>query len=81
MIKLIGIIIVIIGFTLKLDTIAVVLSAGVLTGLVAGLSINEILTTLGQTFVSQRAITLFILTLPVIGMCERYKWQLPFLLE
>ena len=72
MIKLIGIIIVIIGFTLKLDTIAVVLSAGVLTGLVAGLSINEILTTLGQTFVSQRAITLFILTLPVIGMCERY---------
>jgi len=68
MIKLIGIIIVIIGFTLKLDTIAVVLSAGVLTGLVAGLSINEILTTLGQTFVSQRAITLFILTLPVIGV-------------
>lgn len=72
MIKLIGILIVIIGFTLKLDTIAVVLSAGVLTGLVADLSINEILTTLGSTFVAQRAITLFILTLPVIGMCERY---------
>lgn len=72
MIKLIGILIVIIGFTLKLDTIAVVLSAGVLTGLVADLSINEILTTLGSTFVAQRAITLFILTLPVIGMCERF---------
>lgn len=72
MIKLIGILIVIIGFTLKLDTIAVVLSAGVLTGLVAGLNINEILTTLGSTFVAQRAITLFILTLPVIGMCERF---------
>ncbi|MEG2017597.1 MAG: DUF969 domain-containing protein [Clostridium sp.] len=70
--KLIGILIVIIGFTLKLDTIAVVLSAGVLTGLVADLSINEILTTLGSTFVAQRAITLFILTLPVIGMCERF---------
>ena len=72
MIKLIGIIIVIIGFSLKLDTIAVVLSAGVLTGLVANLSINEILTIIGKTFVSQRAITLFILTLPVIGICERY---------
>ena len=72
MIKLIGILIVIIGFTLKLDTIAVVLSAGILTGLVADLSINEILTTLGSTFVAQRAITLFILTLPVIGMCERF---------
>lgn len=72
MIKLIGILIVIIGFTLKLDTIAVVLSAGILTGLVSGLDINEILTTLGSTFVAQRAITLFILTLPVIGMCERF---------
>ncbi len=72
MIKLIGILIVVIGFTLKLDTIAVVLSAGVLTGLVSGLSINEILTILGSTFVAQRAITLFILTLPVIGMCERF---------
>lgn len=72
MIKLIGILIVIIGFTLKLDTIAVVLSAGVLTGLVSGLNINEILSTLGSTFVAQRAITLFILTLPVIGMCERF---------
>ena len=72
MIKLVGILIVVIGFTLKLDTIAVVLSAGVATGLVANLSINEILTTLGSTFVAQRAITLFILTLPVIGMCERY---------
>lgn len=72
MIKLIGILIVILGFSLKLDTIAVVLSAGVLTGLVSGLNINEILTTLGSTFVAQRAITLFILTLPVIGMCERY---------
>ena len=51
MIKLIGILIVIIGFTLKLDTIAVVLSAGVLTGLVADLSINEILTTLGLSLI------------------------------
>jgi len=41
MIKLIGIIIVIIGFSLKLDTIAVVLSAGVLTGLVANLSFRK----------------------------------------
>lgn len=72
MIKLIGILIVIIGFTLKLDTIAVVLSAGLLTGLVSNMGLNEILSTLGSTFVSQRAITLFILTLPVIGMCERF---------
>lgn len=72
MIKLIGILIVIVGFALKLDTIAVVLTAGVATGLVADLSISEILATLGRTFVEQRHITLFILTLPVIGICERF---------
>lgn len=72
MIKLIGILIVIIGFALKLDTIAVVLTAGVATGLVGDMSFTEILHTLGKTFVEQRHITLFILTLPVIGLCERY---------
>ncbi len=72
MIKLIGIVIVIIGFALKFDTIAVVLSAGVVTGLVAKLNIIEILDILGKTFVSQRHMSLFILTLPVIGICERY---------
>jgi len=72
MIKLIGILIVIIGFALKFDTIAVVLSAGVVTGLVAKLNIIEILDILGKTFVSQRHMSLFILTLPVIGICERY---------
>ncbi|GAA0123824.1 DUF969 domain-containing protein [Clostridium faecium] len=72
MIKLIGILIVIIGFAIKFDTIAVVLSAGVVTGLVAKLNIIEILDILGKTFVSQRHMSLFILTLPVIGICERY---------
>ncbi|GAA0127090.1 MULTISPECIES: DUF969 domain-containing protein [Clostridium] len=69
---LIGIVIVIIGFALKLDTIAVVVSAGVVTGIVANISFIEILEILGSTFVSQRHMSLFILTLPVIGMCERY---------
>lgn len=70
--ELIGILIVIIGFALKLDTIAVVLVAGLATGIVANMSVFEILEKLGSTFVSQRHMTLFILTLPVIGMCERF---------
>ncbi len=36
MVKLLGIVIIVIGFILKLDTIAVVLTAGVVTGLVGG---------------------------------------------
>ncbi|MGL4848530.1 MAG: DUF969 domain-containing protein [Clostridium sp.] len=70
--KLIGIAIVIMGFTFKIETLFTVLLAGVSTGLVAGMSINEILTVLGESFVANRAVSLFILTLPVIGILERY---------
>ena len=71
-IKLIGVVIVVIGFALKFDTIATVVIAGIATGLVAGMTPMEILTTLGTSFVSQRTATLFVLTLPAIGICERY---------
>ena len=70
-VKLIGVLIVIAGFILKLDTLAVVVTAGLATGLVAGMSPLEILDTLGTAFITNRTATLFILTLPVIGLCER----------
>ncbi|MCT1867026.1 DUF969 domain-containing protein [Dermabacter sp. p3-SID358] len=70
--KLIGIVIIVVGFVLKRDTLAVVVVAGVVTGLVAGLSPLELLNLLGQSFTDQRVATLFILTLPVVGICERY---------
>ncbi|WP_294341815.1 DUF969 domain-containing protein [uncultured Clostridium sp.] len=70
--SLIGILIIIVGFTLKLDTIAVVVSAGIITGLVSGMGITEILNTLGTAFINNRTTCLFMLTLPVIGLCERY---------
>ena len=72
MIKLIGVVIVIIGFVLKFNTIATVVLAGVVTGFVAGMDVMSILTTLGTSFVSSRTSTLFVLTLPAIGICERY---------
>lgn len=69
--KLIGVLIVIVGFVLKLDTLAVVVVAGLATGLVAGMSPMAILDTLGSAFITNRTATLFVLTLPVIGLCER----------
>lgn len=69
---LIGILIIIIGFALKFNSIAVVILSGVVTGLIADMSISEILTTLGETFVQKREMSLFLLTLPIIGLCERY---------
>ena len=72
MIKLIGILIVILGFVFKIETLFTVLVAGLATGLVAGMDLNEILTILGESFVANRAVSLFVLTLPVIGILERY---------
>ncbi|MBQ2585274.1 MAG: DUF969 domain-containing protein [Erysipelotrichaceae bacterium] len=72
LIRLIGVAIVIVGLILKFDTIATVVLAGIVTGLVGGMSIMDILTTLGTSFVSQRTATLFVLTLPAIGICERF---------
>ncbi|WDV48257.1 DUF969 domain-containing protein [Clostridiaceae bacterium M8S5] len=69
--KLIGILIVVVGFFLKLDTIAVVLIAGITTGLLGGLNIIEILDKIGTTFVNSRNMSIFLLTLPVIGILER----------
>lgn len=70
-IKLIGIVIVVIGFIMKFDTLATVVVAGLVTGLISGMSIMDILNTLGTAFLTNRTATLFILTLPVVGLCER----------
>jgi len=71
-IKLIGILIILIGFIFKIDTIAVVILAGLATALVSGLSLFDFLTLLGEAFVSNRLVTLFFLTLPMIGLTERF---------
>ncbi len=71
LLKLAGILVVIVGFVLKFDTMATVVAAGLVTGLVAGMSPLEILDTLGSAFVSNRTATLFVLTLAAIGLCER----------
>jgi len=69
---LIGILIIVIGFALKIDSIAVVIVAAIVTALIGNIGIKEILETLGSNFISARNMSLFILTLPIVGVCERY---------
>ncbi|HIB3155301.1 TPA: DUF969 domain-containing protein [Enterococcus faecium] len=71
-IKLIGIVIIVVGFVLKLDTIAVVIIAGFATAVVSGITPVEFLQHLGQAFVDQRLVTIFFITLPLIGLSERH---------
>lgn len=70
--KLIGILIIVLGFIFKLNIVFTVILSGFVTAMVAGISIPEFLTILGENFVNQRIVTLFIITLPVIGLSEQY---------
>lgn len=69
--KLIGILIVIIGFALKLDSILIIICAMIVTALVGGIGIEGLLTTLGKSFVSNRGMAIFILIMLVTGTLER----------
>ena len=66
-IKLIGIVIIVVGFIYKLDTIATVVLASLVTALVSGVSLVEFLEILGREFSNQRVLTIFMVTLPLVG--------------
>ena len=68
---LLGVAMVVIGFVLRLNPVIVVVSAGIASGLAAGMSLPDLLALLGESFVSNRALLLFAFTLPTIGLLER----------
>ncbi|MCL1039465.1 DUF969 domain-containing protein [Shewanella submarina] len=69
---LIGVVIITLGLAFKLNTLLVILTAGVVTGLVADISPMQILSILGESFTNNRYMSLFILVLPMIGVLERF---------
>lgn len=91
--KLTGIVIVIVGLALRLRTTLVVVTAGIVTGILAGLPLfsaegvfqglplitkagqEGIINMLGRGFAENRLMTLFIITLPAVGLAERYGLQ------
>jgi len=93
LLKLSGIAIVIIGLALRLRTTLVVVAAGLVTGVAAGLPLfssdgivqalpfltkpgqEGIVNMLGRAFAENRLMTLFIITLPAIGLAERHGLQ------
>ncbi|MEI4828522.1 DUF969 domain-containing protein [Bacillus sp. FJAT-53711] len=73
MIKLIGILLVAVGFLFRLNTLLVVMVAGIVTGMVSGMSFHEVVSLFGKFFVENRYMSMpILLTLPVIGILERY---------
>lgn len=69
---LLGVAVVVAGFVLRRNPALVVIVAGLVSALAAGLAPGDLLALLGTSFVSNRALLLFALTLPVIGLLERY---------
>ncbi|MGA8276918.1 MAG: DUF969 domain-containing protein [Rhodanobacteraceae bacterium] len=67
---LLGVAVVVAGFALRRNPVLVVVIAGVVSGLAAGMSLPDLLALLGKAFVDNRLLLLFVLTLPVIGLLE-----------
>ena len=68
---LLGVLVVVVGFVLRYNPVLVVVAAGLVSGFAAGMSLPQLLALLGESFVSNRALLLFALTLPTIGLLER----------
>ena len=68
---LLGVAFVVAGFALRLNPALVVVAAGVISALLSGLSIPDLLALLGHSFLSNRMLMMLVLTLPTVGLLER----------
>jgi uncharacterized membrane protein len=75
MLVLIGVLLVVVGFALRLNAMLVVTVAGIVTGFLGSMSPLEILDAFGTGFASSRSIAIFLLVLPIIGLVERNGLQ------
>ncbi|HET7461233.1 MAG TPA: DUF969 domain-containing protein [Longimicrobium sp.] len=72
---LIGVVIVIVGFVLRLNPLLVVTVAGIATGLAGGLKLVAVVEAFGKSFIENRYVAIVWMVLPVIGVLERYGLQ------
>ena len=72
---LLGIALVVVGFALKLNPMLVVTAAAIVTGLLGGMDLVEVISTFGKAFNDNRIIAIVWIVLPVIGLLERFGLQ------
>jgi uncharacterized membrane protein len=72
---LIGIMLVVAGFALKFNPMLVVTVSAIITGLIAGMDLHEVISTFGKAFNDNRIIAIVWIVLPVIGLLERFGLQ------
>ena len=67
MLSLLGVLVVVLGFALRVNPLVVVALAAVVTGLVSGHGPLEVVALLGKAFRDSRSVPIVWLALPVIG--------------
>ena len=72
---LLGILVVVLGFALRLNPMLVVTAAALITGLLGGLDLAQVIATFGKAFNDNRIIAIVWIVLPVIGLLERFGLQ------
>ena len=71
MLVLAGVAVIVAGFALRLNPLAIVVVAAIVTGLAAHIDILGLIAMLGHAFVANRFIAIAWLVLPVVGLLER----------
>ena len=71
MLTLIGVLVVVVGFAIRLNPLLVVTCAGIATGLAAGMGPRAVVSAFGHSFIENRYVAIVWLVLPVIGLLER----------
>lgn len=71
LVKLIGLLVLVVGFALKLNSILVIFAAMVATAFAGGMSIEAFFVTLGKSFINNRAMMIFVVIMFVTGTLER----------
>jgi len=70
--NLLGIVVMIAGIVFRINTLLVILLAGIVTCFISGMTPLAILEAIGKSFVANRFMALFVLIMPVIGVLERH---------
>lgn len=72
---LLGILLVVAGFALRMNPMLVVTASAIITGLLGGMDLVEVIKTFGKAFNDNRIIAIVWIVLPVIGLLERHGLQ------
>ena len=72
---LLGILLVVAGFALRMNPMLVVTASAIVTGLLGGMDIVGVIKTFGKAFNDNRIIAIVWIVLPVIGLLERHGLQ------